>query len=608
MKKFILPLFIPLLMHGQKTIPVAPDPKPTSATDRLAGLALRKACEDRSVVNNVAFRSVGPSVMSGRVVDIDANPADPTIFYVAYASGGVWFTNNNGTTFSPVFDQESLLDIGDIAVNWSDPSSPEIWVGTGENNSSRSSYSGTGIFHSADGGKTWENKGLPESHHIGKILLSPTDKKTVWVAAIGHLYTPNKERGVYKTTDGGITWRQTLFIDDMTGVIDMFLDPANANTMYAIAWHRDRKAWNFTEGGAKSGIYKSINGGEAWNLITGAGSGFPQGDGVGRIGLNIFPGKSNIIYAIVDNQTTLPDTAKKKDLTSTDLRAMTKDQFLAMDPTKLIKFLKDNNFPEKYNSTVVIEMVRSGKILPSALADYVSDANSDLFDKPITGAQIYRSDDAGITWKKMNEKNIENLFYTYGYYFGKIWVSPFDENELFIAGVELMKSTDGGKTFKPSNGENQHGDHHAMWIDANRKGHIINGNDGGVNISWDDGATWFKANTPAVGQFYSVNVDMATPYNVYGGLQDNGVWCGPSNYQPDLSWYGSGQYPYKSIYDGDGMQVQVDTRDNNTIYAGYQFGHYARINKATGETKALWPEMELGDQPMRFNWQTPILL
>jgi hypothetical protein len=607
------------LLSAQKLSPppAAPEPKPTPATERLAGLEKRKTTEARSEVTNVAFRNVGPTVMSGRVVDIDVNPNDPTIFYVAYASGGVWFTDNNGTTFSPVFDSQATIDIGDIAVDWNTdayrgPKQPTIWVGTGECNSSRSSYAGTGVYKSADGGKSWQYKGLPETHHIGKLLISPDDPNTVYVAAIGHLYSPNKERGVFKTADGGETWKQTLFIDENTGVIDLFMDPNNPKNIYATGWHRERRAWNLVESGNSSGIYKSTTSGESWTMLTGPKSNFPQGEGVGRIGLAIFPGNSNIIYASVDNQS-VPAAKESEEegeqpLKPADFRGMTKDAFLKLDSKQLGKYLRDNGFPEKYSVASVTEMVRSGKILPEALADYVSDANADLFSKPIIGAEVYRSDDAGLTWKKVNEKPFEALYYTYGYYFGKIWVSPFDANEVFIGGVELLKSRDGGKSFTSTNGVNQHGDHHALWIDPSRKGHLINGNDGGVNISWDNGANWFKANTPSVGQFYSVAADMAKPYNVYGGLQDNGVWCGPSNYSPSLEWYDDGRYPYVRLLGGDGMQVQVDTRDNNIVYTGYQFGHYFRVNKSTGEQTELHPQMELGEKPLRYNWQAPIWL
>ncbi len=601
-------LFFPIFLSAQKPAPTAPEPKATPASERSAGFAKRATAEKNSLVKNVSFRNVGPTIMSGRVVDLEVNPVDPTHFYVAYASGGVWFTNNNGTTFTPIFDNQDLIDIGDIAVNWN-AAVPEIWVGTGESNSSRSSYAGTGIYHSADAGKTWTFKGLEETHHIGKIILSPANAKTILVASIGHLYTPNKERGVFKSTDGGTTWKQTLFIDENTGVIDIFSDPNNSTVFYAIAWRRERKAWNFVEGGKTSGIYKSTDEGLTWKLISGPSSGLPNVEGLGRIGLSIFPGNPNIIYAIVDNQEMdAKSKTKKEDLTSNDFRTMTREQFLALDPKKLNRYLRDNNFPEKYTISTVTEDVRSNKIQPVALADFVSDANSDLFSRPIIGAEVYRSDDAGTSWKKTNTKSLEGLFYTYGYYFGKIWVSPFDANEVYIAGVELLKSTDGGKTFKSTNGPNQHGDHHALWINPKRKGHLINGNDGGVNISWDNGENWFKANTPSVGQFYSVNVDMAKPYNIYGGLQDNGVWYGPSNYTAGLGWYDDGEYPYKRLLGGDGMQIQVDTRDNNIVYTGYQFGHYFRVDKTKRTEKEIRPEMELGDKPLRFNWQAPIWL
>lgn len=323
MKRFLfgILLLVPFYSFAQNSAPAAPEPKASTAAERIAGNSKRKITEDRSIVTNMEFRNVGPTVMSGRVVDIEVNPVDPTKFYVAYASGGVWYTNNNGTTFSPIFDNQTLIDIGDIAVNWSNPDQPEIWVGTGECNSSRSSYAGTGIYHSADGGKTWENKGLADSHHIGKIILNPSDKKIVLVASAGHLYTPNKERGVFKTIDGGTTWKQTLFIDETTSVIDMFVDPNNASIIYAIAWHRERKAWNFVEGGKSSGIYKSTNGGDTWNLISGPACGLPSGEGLGRIGLSIFPGNSNIIYAVVDNQSVQKDTtSKKENLSSNDFR------------------------------------------------------------------------------------------------------------------------------------------------------------------------------------------------------------------------------------------------------------------------------------------------
>ncbi|MCA6364803.1 MAG: glycosyl hydrolase [Bacteroidetes bacterium] len=603
-------IVLPSAAQKNNQPPAAPEPKPTPAAERMAALEKRKAAEQRSLVSNIAFTNIGPTIMSGRVTDIDADPNDPTRFYVAYASGGVFFTGNNGTTFSPVFEQETSITIGDIAVNWNNAARPEIWVGTGEANSSRSSYAGTGVYVSPDGGKTWQNRGLHETHHIGKVLLHPSQNGTAWVAAIGHLYSPSAERGVYKTTDGGKTWSKALYIDENTGVIDLTADPQNPDVLYATAWHRERRAWNFVEAGAGTAIYKSTDGGKTWNIITTAASGFPQGNDIGRIGLSIFHGNTQIMYAVVDNQTLKPaaQTSSKR-LSPARFRTMSNSEFLALNDTELETWLRSNEFPAQHTAASIKAQVQSGTLKPVALADFVSDANADLFNRPITGAQIYRSDNGGQSWQLTgSDENLKDLFYTYGYYFGKIWISPFDANEIWVAGVQLLHSTDGGKTFAPTDGANQHGDHHALYINPKRRGHLINGNDGGVNISWDNGLSWFKANTPAVGQFYAINVDMATPYNVYGGLQDNGVWYGPSNYEASLSWYDYGQYPYRFIYGGDGMQVMIDPRDNVTVYTGYQFGHYGRVNRLTGETAEVRPENVLGEPPLRFNWQAPIWL
>lgn len=578
----------------------------TSADDRLKNIALKNTLKQNSLVNNVSFRNVGPTIMGGRVVDIDVSPTDPTHFYVAYASGGLWFTENNGISFTPLFSDEVVMTIGDIAVDWK---RNIIYVGTGENNSSRSSYSGVGIFKSTDSGKTWSRLGLGETQHTGRIILHPDNPNVLWVASIGHLYTTNKDRGVFKTSDGGKTWKQTLFIDDTTGCIDLAIDIKNPEILYTAAWHRARSAWNFTESGNTSGIYKSTNGGDSWNLVTAAGSGFPQGDGIGRIGLAVYEKNPSIVYAVLDNQTRRAKEKPKgteQKLEKDSLRVMSSAAFLALQDELIDNYLDANDFPEKYTAKSVKAQVKENKIKPSALVDFVEDANAQLFDTEVTGPEIYRSDDAGKTWRKMNEKYLDNIFYTYGYYFGQIRVSPYDENEIYIGGVTVVRSVDGGKTFKTIDADNMHGDYHAYYIDPNRKGHIIIGNDGGLNVSYDFGKSYFKCNTPAVGQFYSVNVDMEKPYNVYGGLQDNGVWTGPSTYTAGYGWYDGGQYPYKFIMGGDGMQVQVDTRDNNTVYTGYQFGYYSRVNKTTGDAKSIQPSIELGERPLRFNWQSPV--
>jgi photosystem II stability/assembly factor-like uncharacterized protein len=610
MKKLILScsLLLCTFVHAQKPVPSAKEPLATPASERMAGLQARKDAETRSIVGDLAFRNIGPTVMSGRVVDVDVNPNDPTIFYVAYATGGVWYTNNNGTSFEPVFDQMHEINIGDIAVDWKAQPQPVIWVGTGEPNSSRSSYAGTGIYKSVDGGKTWEYKGLPESHHIGQIIIDRNNPNTLFCAVIGHLFSFNRDRGLYKTTDGGATWKQVLFIDESTGVIEVMQDPNNGSIVYATAWHRERAIYNFVEGGKTSGLYKSTDGGETFSLLTTAASGFPQGDNIGRIGLTIFPGNSNLLYTIVDNQEPKPGKKKSDDVTPETFRKMSREDFLAFNEEQLKKYLGDYGFPEKYTVQSVKEDVKNNKYLPVALADYVEDGNANLFNRPIHGAEVWTSADGGKTWTLKSDEKIGSLFYSYGYYFGKIWVSPFDQNELFIAGVGLLHSVDGGKTWKAADGDNQHGDHHAMWISPSRRGHMINGNDGGLNITWDNGKHWIKCNTPAVGQFYGIAVDMAIPYNVYGGLQDNGVWFGPSTHSESTGWHNDGDYAWKFILGGDGMQVQVDTRDNKTVYTGYQFGHYYRLNTEAQEEDEVRPQMQLGDKPLRFSWQTPIWL
>lgn len=601
-----LKLFICPLLLSLTTLTTWSQVSPTPADERMKGLQKRKVLEERSVLNNIKFRNIGPAIMSGRVVDLDVNPDDPTEFYVAYATGGLWHTTNNGQSFTPIMDSIDVLFIGDIAVSWQ---SKIIWVGTGEVNSSRSSYSGIGIYKSNNNGKNWEYLGLPESHHIGKIQLHPTDINTAWVAALGHLYSPNKDRGVYKTTDGGKTWKQTLYVDDNTGAVDLDINPSNPNELYAAMWHRTRAAWKFAESGKSSGIYKSNDGGETWKFISGAGSGFMLGEKIGRIGVAVYPKNPSIVYAIVDNYNNRPDTSKKVDTLykKDDFKDLTKEKFAQLDNKKLDTFLRKNFFPRKYTAASVKELIASDKVKPTAVWDYL-DTGDDGFQGTPAGAEVYRSDDGGMTWKKTNTKLI-NIYSTFGYYFGKIYISPFNENKVIITGIQLQMSTDGGKTFKNINKPNVHADHHAVWINPKKDSHIINGNDGGCNITYDNGDNWFFANTPPVGQFYTVSTDDDKPYNVYGGLQDNNVWYGPSNYSASPRWQSSGDYPYKSLVGGDGMQVQVDTRDNTTTYAGSQFGVYSRMNRKTrGDRKSVRPQHELGESPLRFNWQTPILL
>jgi photosystem II stability/assembly factor-like uncharacterized protein len=558
-----------------------------------------------SRVKNIHFRNIGPTIMSGRVVALEVNPKDPTKFYVAYASGGVWYTDNNGTSFRSISEDWPTQNIGEITMDWNNEI---LWVGTGENNSSRSSYSGIGILKTDPNGSNWVNVGLTDSHHIGKILINPTNKDHAIVGVTGHLYSKNKNRGVYVTKDGGSTWKKTLFIDDGTGIIDMAYTPNSFNIMYATAWEKDRKAWNFNEGGKGSAIYKSIDAGETWDNISKEDSGFPVGDGVGRIGIAVFD--ENIIYAVLDNQFFRNRNSEQNDegISRDSFKNMSIQEFNNISDKDLKSFLRSNRFPSKYTVEKIKSDIYDKKISTSDLYKYLVDANSELFNTPIIGAEVYRSNDGGKNWAKTHESFLDGVYNTYGYYFGKIHVDPSNSNKIYTYGVPIITSDDGGKSFYRIGKENVHADHHDLWINPNKPGHLINGNDGGVNITYDDGKNWIKNNSTEVGQFYAINVDYEKPYNVYGGLQDNGVWKGPHNSIENKRWNMNGKYPWEMIMGGDGMEIQIDNRDSNTVYTGFQFGFYYRLELDSGKRKSIKPVHEIGESPYRFNWQTPILL
>ncbi len=588
---------------------VAQDTQPPATraearSERHQAFLKSQSAPERNILAGLTFRNIGPTVMSGRVSDIAVHPDDPTVFYVAYASGGLWKTENNGASFRPLFDDEMVMTIGDIAVDWENE---VIWVGTGEVNSSRSSYAGTGVYVSKDEGASWQWAGLPESHHIGRILIDPTDPQTVYAAVLGHLYSPNPERGVYKTTDGGQNWERVLYVNDNAGAADLVFHPDNPQVLYAATWERTRRAWNFVESGEGSAIHRSEDGGKTWTNLT---AGFPNDEGAGRIGLAITKdGDQTVLYASIDNYNRRPkEEAEADQLTKDALRSMDKAGFLNLEKYLVKDYLRRNGFPEKYDYDKVRNMIEAEQIQPADLAAYTEDANALLFDTPVIGLELYRSEDEGRSWTKTHDDYIDRVYNSYGYYFGQVRVSPHDPNRVYLLGVPIIRSDDGGKSFFGINDAHVHGDHHALWSNPDREGHLILGNDGGLNISYDDGETWIKCNTPAVGQFYAINVDMAKPYRVYGGLQDNGVWMGPSNYEFSYDWYASGHYPYRSIMGGDGMQVEIDTRDNTTVYTGFQFGNYYRINTQTEKRQYITPRHDLGERPLRWNWQSPIHL
>ena len=565
-------------------------------------LMVKKQMENQSRFQNVTFENVGPTVMSGRVVDIDVNPDNPTEFYVGYGSGGLWYTNNNGMSFSPVMDAAPTQNVGDIAIDWKRGT---IWVGTGEVNSSRSSYAGIGILKSEDKGKTWQNMGLLDSHHISRILINPFNPNEIVVGVVGHLYSKNEERGIFKSVDGGRTWNKTLFIDNQTGIIDVAVSPKNFNIQFAASWKKDRKAWDFIGSGATSGIYKSEDAGLTWKLFSTAERGFPIGEGVGRIGLAVFD--DTTVYAVLDNQFKRPiDTKTNNSLVAAF--AVPGDEFLKLPNKSLNSILKNYGLTEKYRAENIQHWVQSGYLKPDEAATVVLAAVNSLADAEVIGAEVYKSVNGGANWTKTHQGFIDDFFYSYGYYFSAISVDPNDVNKIYMSGVPIIKSNDGGKTFTSISQENVHSDHHIVWINPNKSGHLINGNDGGLNISYDDGAHWFKGNSHGVSQFYAVNVDEQEPYNIYGGMQDNGVWVGPSDYKFSSNWLQNGKYPYENLMGGDGMQTQIDKRNPNIVFTGFQFGNYYRIDRANNKREYIAPKPKKDEKPFRFNWQTPILL
>jgi photosystem II stability/assembly factor-like uncharacterized protein len=573
---------------------------PTSSKVRLNNYKKHLQMKENSIFKNLKWKMIGPFEVSGRVTDIEVPNDKPYVYYVASASGGVWKTDNNGITWTSVFDSAPSISIGDIAIAPSD--SNIIYIGAGENNSSRSSYSGTGIYRSDDGGKTWERLGLSDTHHIGRIIIDPKNPNIVYVAAIGHLYTYNSERGVYKTTDGGKTWEKILFLNKKTGAIDLVMNPKNSNILYAAMWEKERRAWNFVESGDSSGIYKTTDGGAHWVKLT---KGLPSGKVVGRIGLSIYENNPDIIYAVVDNQEKVPVKKSKKDsdrMTALKVRHMSKQEFISLGKEKITKFLKSYHIPKEYTACKIIKLLKSNKITTKDIADYVMDADKALYETSIKGTEVYVSKDGGNSWTKTNKGKIRGMAITYGYYFGQIRVNPKNWKEIYIMGVPIMKSVDGGKTWKNTGGRGVHGDFHALWIDPLFPKHIIVGNDGGVNISYDGGKNWIKVKTLPISQFYTINYDFKKPYNVYGGLQDNGVVMGSS---------ANSQQNYKKwqmIYGGDGGFVEIDHNDENTVYAEFQFGNISRLNLKNKSSKFIKPHSKIGEQKLRFNWITPFVI
>jgi photosystem II stability/assembly factor-like uncharacterized protein len=486
----------------------------TTGTQKLAAFAQQKQMLAESPYRNLQWRLTGPNNRSGRSTDVAGISGNPNIIYAAFATGGLWKTEDGGKTWQSLFDKEATQSIGTIALA---PSNPDIiYVGTGEANIFRASLSGIGMYKSINGGKTFQHIGLENTGTIARVVVHPKNPNIVYVAASGNEWTYNKDRGVYFTNDGGKSWKNILFVDEKTGCIDLVMDPADPNTLYASMWNRIRRRWSDPVPEDGDHIYKTTDGGKTWRIIN---KGLPDTKLTGRVGLAISHSNPNILYAYVD------DHNKKR------------------DP-------KPNEF-DSYERQV---------------------------QKVVIGAAIYRSNDKGETWEKQSEvHDFFNISGTYGWVFSQIRVNPKNENEVYVLGTSRAKSVDGGKTWKQWNPADKssdwiHGDNHALWFDAYDTNRIIIGNDGGVSTTSDGGKKWknFFDKIPTT-QFYTVTYDMEKPFNIFGAVQDEGTMTGSVMNTFGTPQDSSFRY-WKMAPGGEGTQIQVDPQNSNIVFSSTYFG------------------------------------
>ncbi|MBN2430224.1 MAG: glycosyl hydrolase [Acidobacteria bacterium] len=576
---------------------------------RMQAFETRQALLAESPYSVIPFRVVGPMAQGGRVMALAMDERQPTTWLAAYATGGVWITHTDGRTWESLFDNEAAFGIGEMAVSWGEPGVPAtIWVGTGEASNTRTVYMGAGLYRSRDQGKTWQNVGLNNSHHIGRIAIHPSNPDVVFVAALGPVYTEGGDRGIFRTTDGGETWVNVLPCPEFTGAIDVLIDWDNPDIVYACTWERHRKAWDFRESGPGTGVWKSTDGGRTFARQE---SGLPVGDGMGRIGLAQSRQNPQKLYAFVDNQTPRPYSDEYPEpLSGKAFLDMTQEEFVALTDEKIDQFLRLYSFPRRFSAENIRKDLEEGKVTFEEMRTHVKpQAEIPIFFPKCIGPELYVTLDGGATWTKTHTVDFwQDMDWGYGtatYYFGRVAVDSADDRKVLICAIRLIKTEDGGQTFQYADeyGYDVHADHHAIVYHSTNSRRVLLGNDGGLNVSLDAGQTWTPVKNMPVAQCYTVTYDFAEPYRIYSGLQDNGIWTGTAReiepYQQVDSW--------EQIWGADGMFIQVNPKDNNTIYLGTQFGAMSRLNFHTRESQRIRPQPEFPkEEPFRTNWVTPI--
>lgn len=545
---------LPALSQAQKKLTESTNP-----AARLKWYEEHMAMKEKSPFKQLKWRFIGPDIISGRCTDIAVPKGNKQTIYVGTATGGIWKTDNAGVTWEPLTDSLPTLSTGDIAIAESNPNI--VWVGTGEANIFRASTAGAGVYKSTDAGKTWQYMGLAGTQTIGRIVIHPKNPDIVYVAASGHEWTSNEDRGVYKTTDGGKTWQKVFYLNDHVGAVDLVMDPSDNEILYASMWNRTRQRWSDPLPGGEDGIFKTTDGGKTWKEKA---NGLPDTKLTGRIGIDVARSNPNVLYAFVDNH----------------------------NPGRLPK--------------------------PGELDAY----GRPRTEKVIVGAEIYRSNDKGESWKKVSASDslMERFGGTYGWVFGQIRVDPNDENTIYFMGLGLAKSTDGGKSFKYLSFSGLHGDHHGLWIDSENSNYLINVNDGGINASYDGGKTWrdFHKELPLI-QFYNVAYDMEKSFNVYGSVQDHGTYKGNVTHFQSRRGRNTPRTQWESAPGGEGTHIAVDPTNANMLYSSTFYGRIQRseYKNGTWESTNITPKLtegppadgvRAGEPALRGQWMAPTML